>query len=50
MQLRITLGIVPFNVTMFPAGVALAVGMLVVNFGVVLQPRDLRRLLGPAAE
>jgi hypothetical protein len=48
-QLPITVGIVAFNVTMFPQGVALAVGMLVVNLGVVLQPRDLRRLLAPPA-
>jgi hypothetical protein len=50
MQLPITIGIVAFNVTMFPAGVALAIGMLVVNLGVVLAPRDLRRLLAPSAE
>ena len=50
MQLPITVGIVAFNVTMFPAGVALAIAMLVVNLGVVLQPRDLRRLLAPSAE
>jgi hypothetical protein len=34
---------------MFPRGVALAIGMLVVNLCVVLQPRDLRRLLAPSA-
>ena len=50
MQLPITVGIVAFNVTMFPAGVALAIGMLVVNLGVVLEPRDLRRLLAPSEE
>jgi hypothetical protein len=50
MQLPITIGIVAFNVTMFPSGVALAIGMLVVNLGVVLAPRDLRRLLAPSAE
>jgi hypothetical protein len=50
MQLPITVGIVAFNVTMFPAGVALAIGMLVVNLGVVLKPRDLRRLLAPSEE
>ena len=50
MQLPITIGIVAFNVTMFPAGVALAIGMLVVNLGVVLKPRDLRRLLAPSEE
>jgi len=50
MQLPITIGIVAFNVTMFPAGVALAIGMLVVNLGVVLAPRDLRRLLAPSEE
>jgi len=49
MQLPITVGIVAFNVTMFPRGIALALGMLVVNLGVVLSPRDLRRLLAPAA-
>ena len=50
MQLPITIGIVAFNVTMFPAGVALAIGMFVVNLSVVLEPRDLRRLLAPSAE
>lgn len=48
MQLPITAGIVAFNVTMFPRGIPLAIGMLLVNLGVVLAPRDLRRLLGPA--
>lgn len=50
MQLPITIGIVAFNSTMFPRGVALAIGMLVVNLCVVLQPRDLRRLLAPSAD
>jgi hypothetical protein len=50
MQLPITIGIVAFNVTMFPSGIALAIGMLFVNLGVVLAPRDLRRLLAPSAE
>ncbi len=50
LQLPITIGIVAFNVTMFPSGVALAIAMLVVNLGVVLAPRDLRRLLAPSAE
>lgn len=49
MQLPITIGIVAFNVTMFPQGIPLAVGMLVVNVGVVLQPRDLRRLFASPA-
>ena len=49
MQLPITIGIVAFNATMFPRGVALSIGMLVVNLCVVLQPRDLRRLLAPSA-
>lgn len=49
-QLPITIGIVAFNVTMFPPGIALAIAMLVVNLGVVLEPRDLRRLLAPSAE
>ena len=48
-QLPITLGIVAFNVTMFPAGVALAIGMLIVNLGVVLHAGDLRRLVAPSA-
>jgi len=47
-QLPITIGIVAFNVTMFPPGIVLAIGMLVVNLGVVLQPADLRRLLAPS--
>jgi hypothetical protein len=47
-QLPITTGIVAFNVTMFPAGVALALAMLVVNLAVVLRPADLLRLLAPA--
>ena len=50
MQLPVTLGIVAFNVTMFPRGIALAIGMLVVNLGVVLSPREVRRLLTPSAE
>ncbi|MFM8816266.1 MAG: hypothetical protein ACKOHI_00035 [Phycisphaerales bacterium] len=50
MQLPITIGIAAFNVTMFPPGIALAVGMLVVNLGVVLDRRGLSRLLAPAAE
>jgi hypothetical protein len=49
MQLPITIGIVAFNATMFPRGVPLAIGMLLVNLCVVLQPRDLRRLLAPSA-
>jgi len=49
MQLPITIGIVAFNATMFPRGVPLAIGMLLVNLCVVLQPRDLRRLLSPSA-
>jgi hypothetical protein len=50
MQLPITIGIVAFNVTMFPRGIPLAIAMLVVNVGVVMQPRDLRRLLASAAD
>jgi hypothetical protein len=48
-QLPITIGIVAFNVTMFPRGIPLALGMLAVNLGVVVQPRDLRRLIAPSA-
>ena len=44
-QLPITVGIVAFNVTMFPAGVLLAIGMLAVNLGVVLSRADLQRLV-----
>ncbi|MEC8493675.1 MAG: hypothetical protein VXZ39_02055 [Planctomycetota bacterium] len=47
-QLPITVGIVAFNVTMFPQGIALALGMLAVNLGVVLRPADLLRLVAPA--
>ncbi|MEL6904837.1 MAG: hypothetical protein AAFP22_05495 [Planctomycetota bacterium] len=43
-QLPITVGIVAFNVTMFPKGVPLALGMLAVNLGVVLRAADLQRL------
>ncbi len=50
MQLPITFGIVVFNVAMFPRGIPLAIAMLVVNLGVVLDPRDLRRLLAPSAD
>ena len=50
MQLPITVGIVAFNVTMFPRGVPLAIAMLVVNLGVVLRRRDLQRLLAAAGE
>jgi hypothetical protein len=35
---------------MFPQGIPLAIAMLVVNLGVVLAPRDLRRLLAPSAD
>lgn len=49
MQLPITLGIVAFNVTMFPRGIPLAVAMLALNLGVVVQPKDIRRLLVPDA-
>ncbi len=49
LQLPITMGIVAFNVTMFPAGVALALAMIVVNLGVVLRGADLRRLIAPPA-
>jgi hypothetical protein len=48
LQLPVTLGIVAFNLTMFPAGVALALGMLAVNLAVVLRPADLHRLLATA--
>lgn len=48
-QLPITIGIVAFNASMFPPGIALAIGMLAVNLGVVLRPRDLRRLLAPVS-
>jgi hypothetical protein len=47
LQLPITLGIVAFNATMYPRGVPLALGMLVVNLAVVLRPRDLRRIAPP---
>jgi hypothetical protein len=47
MQLPVTIGIVAFNVTMFPRGVPLAIAMLAVNLGVVLRTTDLRRLLAP---
>ena len=50
MQLPITIGIVAFNMTMFPRGIALAIGMLVLNLTVVLTSRDLRRLLVPSAD
>jgi hypothetical protein len=45
LQLPITLGIVAFNVTMFPQGTPLAVGMLVVNLVAVANPAALARLL-----
>jgi hypothetical protein len=35
---------------MFPRGIPLAIGMLVVNLGVVLKLRDLRRMLAPSAD
>jgi hypothetical protein len=50
MQLPVTAGIVAFNVAMFPRGIPLALAMLVVNLGVVAQPKDLRRLFAPAAD
>jgi hypothetical protein len=48
MQLPITVGIVAFNMTMFPRGIPLAIAMLAVNLCLVIQPRDLRRLLAPS--
>ncbi len=45
LQLPITIGIVAFNVTMFPHGVPLALGMLAVNLGVVADRRRIGRLL-----
>ena len=50
MHLPITIAIVALNVTKFPRGIALAIGMLVLRLGVVLKPRDLRRMLGPSAD
>ena len=44
-QLPITIGIVAFNVTMFPSGVVLALLMLAVNLAVVLRRADLQRLI-----
>jgi len=45
LQLPITVGIVAFNVTMFPHGVPLAIGMLAVNLGVVADRSRIERLL-----
>lgn len=47
-QLPITAGIVAFNITMFPTGILLAVAMMAVNLGVVLDRADLQRLLAQA--
>ncbi|QDV09513.1 hypothetical protein Poly30_50710 [Planctomycetes bacterium Poly30] len=47
LQLPITLGIVAFNVTMFPKGVPLALAMLVLNLGVVANRQAIGRLLAP---
>lgn len=47
LQLPVTLGIVAFNASMYPRGVALAMGMLAVNMAVVLRPKDLLRILSP---
>ena len=49
MQPPLTIGIVLLNMTMFATGIPLAIGMLAVNMGVVVQPRELRRLLAPSA-
>ena len=46
MHLPMTIGIVALNVTRFPRGIALAIGMLVLNLGVVLKTRNLRRHWG----
>ena len=45
LQLPITLGIVAFNVTMFPSGVPLALGMLATNLAVVADRQAVTRLL-----
>lgn len=47
LQLPITLGIVAFNVTMFPKGVPLAVAMLVLNLAVVADREAVSRLIPP---
>lgn len=45
LQMPITIGIVAFNVTMFPHGVPLALGMLTVNLGVVADRERIERML-----
>ncbi|MEM8710771.1 MAG: hypothetical protein AAGG01_07445 [Planctomycetota bacterium] len=50
LQFPITLGIVAFNVTMFPKGVPLALGMLALNVLVLLDSPAIRRLFWGDAE
>ncbi|MFT5731395.1 MAG: hypothetical protein ACI8WY_000058 [Planctomycetota bacterium] len=47
LQLPITLGIVAFNVSMFPKGVPLALAMLLLNLAVVANGRAMARLIQP---
>lgn len=47
LQLPITLGIVAFNVSMFPKGVPLALAMLLLNLAVVANGRAIARLIQP---
>lgn len=44
-QLPLSIGIVAFNVLLFPPGIALAIVMLALNLGVVSDPPKLRSLL-----
>lgn len=47
-QLPVTIGIVAFNVSMFPQGVPLALGMAAVNAGALADPRRWGSLLSGA--
>lgn len=44
-QLPLSIGIVVFNAMLFPPGVPLAIGMLLLNLGVLYDPAKLRALL-----
>ena len=49
LQLPVSVGIVIFNVMLFPPGAALAIGMLAVNLGLLLDSRRLQGLVPAAA-
>tara|TARA_R110002126_G_scaffold1402_8_gene7971 strand:+ start:1916 stop:2299 length:384 start_codon:yes stop_codon:yes gene_type:complete len=48
-QLPISLGIVAFNVTLYPPGIPLAIAMLALNLGLILDAERLQAVVQPPA-